>query len=251
MSSFFPDKRARQPVAQPARNRDIESSISSEWHGIRMVSPSSTGPADSTQQLKFPAVRNALWDRTPHGATRLISPMMPKLRLSPAVIAPLAMRAASLQRPAPDINHSVLGRASISTFTSLASDDLPDCSSGRTSGCVEICANSLEFGAPMSKSSGAPVRCEAGTMEVMLCDWRTTGGTLIPSERDYEEMLRRAGKALQASQPLSVSEMMPMYAAPSHMWCRMLLVLPMSEFVSASLRVRGTQATLHFRAGIV
>eukprot|EP00966_Prymnesium_polylepis_P180567 4182332-Prymnesium_polylepis.1 len=212
MSSFFPaapppSREAGVSAAPPAGAKQ-----QSPWEGIRVVAPNATGAEAAGQQLKFPAVRSALWDRTPQDAPTIVAAAIPRVALSPGVVAPLAMQANI------GYGHVVRGasvanvRAAVSLHVYPAgrpSDASAGVVAGRAIGHrvppLDVCAHALDHATP----AGVPAQAEAGQMPVHVREW-PPGGEIEPSTSEYEELLRRSEKALQGGEPLSVGEATPL-----------------------------------------
>ena len=246
MSSFFPHAQvSRLPPQRPPSAPEIaytplherEASADPSWRGIRAVAEAGTAEG-ADQQLTFPAVRSALWDRTPQDASVVLDHPHPRVALAPCAVAPLAMRARTTLLQAGDA-----GAAALAAHVYL-SGEVPELVRGSWSvtsaagreviAPVDVTALSLETGVSPSDATkaaltaataatGAPAwsaassgkaQTQPAAIVVHTRAWPAAGGLegrgLEGRAEDYEALLQRCEQALRGGGALAVGETMPM-----------------------------------------
>ena len=209
-SSFFPSAKGvaaktLNSVPSPAVTQR-QSVAAADSRGIRVVSQSSLGAEAAGQELKFPATRSALWDRTPQDAPTVLSATGLRFSLPANLVAPIAMTA----------THGELALKALDARVHLTKAETGQSSRSRAQQ-VHVRAHALSSAlvAP-DETAGAPsgMGVEASRVLVHWHDWRT-GSELTPSREECGALLVRSRAAQMGAGPLLFGEIIPMCVYPT------------------------------------
>lgn len=198
VSSFFPDAPVRPPAARAKPVTAAPVASAPPTPAIRSAPPSAEAGRAATE-LRFPAARSVLWDRTPQGAPQTLRAASVRLSLAPHVLQHLCSQARGAASP-----HELAAL--------LAEPDDENARERSTSGHALLQPLTFKINQPAAPAQ--TMQPQGCTMSVLVEPW-LDGEDPSPSAEAYAELLADGAERLGGAEPLSIGSATPMHCVAS------------------------------------